>query len=423
MVQSCPPHGFTLSIPAKGLSGKGYRGHVFWDTDIFMLPFFLHTDPRAARRLMDYRIHTLEGARRKARKAGHRGAMFAWESADTGDETCPPYVPDPRTGDPVRVLTGDMEQHISADVVYAAWHYIQATADVAFQEREFLKLCVLTARFWTSRVKRDRLSNLFEIPGVIGPDEYHVEVDNNAFTNYLAAWNLRIAAEQVTRLLRVHRRSRVLRDLRVQKTEVDRWFRIADRMYLPGPVYKGPWEQHQGFFNLRKTAPRRLAASRFSSEKRRAAILQKTQILKQADVVMLMTLFPDVFPVEAKRSNWNYYEPRTLHESSLSPGVHSMVASDLGLRKDAYAYFRKSALLDLNDTMGNTALGLHLGAMGGAWQAVAKGFLGLRLDANEPTFYPRLPDAWKGVALCIEHRGARFIVEATHEASRMRPCP
>ncbi|MFW6161380.1 MAG: glycoside hydrolase family 65 protein, partial [Planctomycetota bacterium] len=315
LLQACPAADPTVSIGAKALSGEAYRGHVFWDTEIFMLPFFLFTRPAAARRLLAYRWHTLDGAREKAQEAGYAGAMFAWESAATGQETCPLYVPDPKTGEPVRVWCGEIEQHISADVVYGAWHYWQATGDEAFAHRVLTPLAVETARFWASRVEAEDAG--YVIRDVIGPDEYHEHVDNNAFTNYMASWNLRLAAE-----------------LAPDDADAGLWRQIADGLVVPHDDDLGIIAQDDAFLSLEDADPQALS-SRVSTEpeKQRMARIWRSQVLKQADVLMLLLLWPDAFSRLLKRACWDYYETRTTHDSTLSASVHSVVASDLGLRR------------------------------------------------------------------------------------------
>jgi len=422
LIQACPPRGPDVSIAAKGLTGEGYRGHVFWDTEIFMLPLFIRTAPAAARRLLQYRCHMLDGARRKALANGYCGAMFPWESADTGDETCPPYVPDPKTGKPVRVLTGELQHHISADIVHGAWRYVQATGDTRFRERGLLALAVETARFWARRATLNRREGRYEIRDVIGPDEYHEHVDNNAFTNFMAAWNLRLAAEEVGRMRTVHPRGRLLRKLNVTDSEIVRWRRIAERMFLPVERQSGLWEQHAGFFKLQRRDPWGLSAlASKDTEEARMRKVRRAQVLKQADVIALMVLFPRCFSRQVKRRNWDYYEPMTTHDSSLSAGMHSIAASDLGLPGKAYRYFRTSAFIDLDNTMGNTDTGLHCAAMGGTWQAVVRGFLGLDLSAEQPKPRPRLPGAWKRVSLSLQHAGKWYRIDA--DSTGARACP
>ncbi|MBI4560219.1 MAG: glycoside hydrolase family 65 protein [Candidatus Hydrogenedentes bacterium] len=415
LIQSCSRQDASVSIGAKGLSGEAYRGHVFWDTEIFMLPFFIFTNPAAARRLLEYRHRTLAGARRKAREAGYRGAMFAWESADTGDETCPRFVPDPRTGEPVRVLCGDLEQHISADIVYGADHYLRHHADRTFKQGIFAEIAIETARFWASRVTWNPSANRYSIPHVIGPDEFHEDVGDSTFTNYMAAWNLRTGAAAARELLAGRSgHSRMWGQwLRIKESEPDQWEAIADGL-TPPVAGNGPLiEQHKGFFALQQVPPEQLSAriSR-TPEKQRMRRLQAAQVIKQADVLMLFMLWPQAFSRAQKLANWRYYEPRTTHDSSLSAGVHSIVASDLAHTGRAYHYFRFSAFMDLEDRLGNTCDGLHLAAMGVTWQSVVRGFLQMRAAENGLMFHPRLPKSWKEIRLAVRHRRMVYRVVA-----------
>ena len=340
--------------------------------------------------------------------------MFAWESADTGDETCPRYVPDPKTGEPVRVWTGEIEQHISTMVTYGAWHYWQATADETFRET-LAEIAIETAHFWASRVTFNEKRERYEIPDIIGPDEYHEHVDNNAFTNYMAAWNLRLAGELVELLARDDPAAwKVLRSrLKVASDEPGTWGEIGSRIYIPFDEERQIHVQHEGFLALDDVDPKPLSV-RFSKEpeKVRMPKIWKSQILKQADVVMLMMLLPDVFSMEVRKSNWDYYEPRTTHDSSLSASVHAIVAANLGLITRAYQYFRVTALTDLDDPHGNTGQGLHAAALGGTWQAVVRGFLGLQASGEMLTFDPELPDVWESIACKLHYRGNLYEVRA-----------
>jgi trehalose/maltose hydrolase-like predicted phosphorylase len=425
LLQSASTFDPTVSVAAKGLSGPGYRGHVFWDTELFVLPFFLATHSRTARRLLEYRYQTLEGARRNAQRAGYGGAMVAWESTLTGDETCPRFVPDPRTGEPVRVLTGEMEHHISADVVYASWLYLRATRDARFRRLRYRELLFETARFWASRATRSSSGEGYEIRGIIGPDEYHENVDNNAFTNSMASWNLAIASEEAGHTRRQRNggaRGQYARS--VSPEEVSRWREISSGLVLPSRRSDSVRAQHDGFFELDEADPCALSAVTSGlTEKRRMPQIARSQVLKQADLLMLYLLFPDSFTDGEKEVNFDYYEPRTTHDSSLSPSVHSVVASDLGRSREAYAYFRKSALLDLENTMGNTSAGLHLACLGGTWLSVVRGFLGIRLEEDELRLRVRLPEQWTGMRTQIRHRGQWYTAEVAGERSELRPAP
>ncbi|WP_437937017.1 glycoside hydrolase family 65 protein [Sorangium sp. So ce341] len=373
LIGAANPDDPRCSIGARGLSGEAYRGHVFWDTETFLVPFYTHCYPEAARALLLYRHRTLAGARRKARSLGYEGALYAWESADTGDETTPPLLVTP-FGEVVRVLSGEQEHHISADVAYAAHAYGRATGDLEFERGEGAEILVETARFWASRAEIGP-DGLAHIRRVIGPDEYHEAVDDNAFTNWMARYNLRAAAAVVGRGAA---RGDVLAALDLRPEEVERWRDVADRMALGLDPRTGLIEQFAGYFRLEpfaiadyavRSAPIDVLLGR--------ARTQACQVVKQADVVQLIALLWGAVPAGARRESFLYYEPRTAHGSSLSPGAHALVAARLDLHAHAARYFDQTADIDLGNTMGNAAGGVHVAAMGSLWQAVAFGAAGL----------------------------------------------
>ncbi len=370
------PSDARMSIGARALSGQAYRGHVFWDTEIFMLPFYMHVWPEAARTLLRYRHRTLGGARRKAERLHYQGALFAWESADTGDETTPTMVVTPY-GEIIPILSGIEEHHISADIAHAVWAYARATGDAAFLCQEGAEILVETARFWASRVQ-SKHDGRFHISRVIGPDEYHESVDDNAFTNYMAKKNLEVAIV-VARQNLVSNAS----FLGVTQDEINQWERIANHMYLGLDENTHVIEQHMGFFQLEhvdltafapRTAPMDVLLGR--------ARTQASQVVKQADVVQLMALYWDELDPHVRRKSFHYYEPRTAHGSSLSPGIHALVAARLGLSDLAERYLDQTADIDLGNTMGNSAGGVHAAAMGSLWQAIVFGVAGLRQDLD-----------------------------------------
>ncbi|WP_437646529.1 glycoside hydrolase family 65 protein [Sorangium sp. So ce362] len=373
LIGAANPDDPRCSIGARALSGEAYRGHVFWDTDIFLVPFYTHCYPEAARALMLYRHRTLAGARRKAKALGYEGALYAWESADTGDETTPPLVVTP-FGEVTRVLSGEQEHHISADVAYAAHAYGRATGDLDFERGEGAEILIETARFWASRAEIGA-DGLAHIRRVIGPDEYHEAVDDNAFTNWMARYNLRAAADVVRRGVA---RGDVLARLDLRPEEVDRFRDVADRMVLGIDPRTGLIEQFAGYFRLEpfsiadyavRSAPIDVLLGRERT--------QACQVVKQADVVQLLALLWSAVPAGARRDNFLYYEPRTAHGSSLSPGMHALVAARLDLHAHAERYFDQTADIDLSNTMGNAAAGVHIAAMGSLWQAVAFGVAGV----------------------------------------------
>jgi trehalose/maltose hydrolase-like predicted phosphorylase len=367
-----------ISIGARALSGQAYRGHVFWDTEIFMAPFFMHAWPEAARTLLRYRHRTLDGARRKAQKFHFRGAMYAWESADTGDETTP-TVGLTASGEIVPILSGFEEHHISADVAYAIWQYVRATGDHAFLEQQGAEILMETARFWASRGQW-RNDGKYHIDRVIGPDEYHEGVNDNAYTNHLARKNLLWAA-QVARGIGAN----VASILRVDTEEIAQWEKVAADMYLGLDESTSLIEQHQGFFALEQIdlaafSPRTVPMDVLLGRQR----TQNAQIVKQADVVQLIAMLWDEIDPRVRRKSYLYYEPRTAHGSSLSPGVYAWVAARLGLLDLAARYLDQTSDIDLGNNMGNSAGGVHAAAMGSLWQAVVFGLAGLHQAVDDP---------------------------------------
>ncbi|MGK3976526.1 glycoside hydrolase family 65 protein [Sorangium sp. So ce118] len=387
LIGAANPDDPRCSIGARGLSGEAYRGHVFWDTEIFLVPFYTHCYPEAARALLLYRHRTLPAARRKAKALGYDGALYAWESADTGDETTPPLVVTP-FGEVTRVLSGEQEHHISADVAYAAHAYGRATGDLDFARGEGAEILIETARFWASRAELGP-DGRAHIRRVIGPDEYHEAVDDNAFTNWMARYNLRAAAATVRR---GGARDDVLARLDLRPEEVDRWHDVADRMVLGVDPETGLIEQFAGYFRL---AP--FAIADYAVRSAPVDVLlgrertQACQVVKQADVVQLLALLWSAVPAGARRDNFLYYEPRTAHGSSLSPGAHALVAARLDLHALAERYFDQTADIDLGNTMGNAAGGVHVAAMGSLWQAVAFGVAGVTRVPRRPDGQPHAP--------------------------------
>jgi kojibiose phosphorylase len=399
------------SIGAKTLSGFGYLGHVFWDTETFMLPFFTHTQPDVARNLLSYRYHRLPGARRKAAAGGFDGAQFPWESAATGDEVTPTWLPHPddRTR-LVRIWTGDSEIHISACIAHAVRRYWLATGDDAFMAERGAELVIESARFWASRAEWDADEGVFRFRDVVGPDEYHDHVDDDAFTNYLAAWHLEWAVELVD-WMRKHApaRARSLVGSPVAAARLaERLRHVARRIYLPHDEASGLVEQFRGYLGLRDVDIDAYAGQRRSMQ----SILgiegvTETQVIKQPDVLMLAYMLPDLFDARTLAANYAYYSPRTDHAygSSLGPAIQALLAARIGSVDEAYRHFMHASRADLGDVRGNAADGIHGASAGGLWQALVFGFAGLRFDGEAVTTDARLPERWRRLAFSIVHRG------------------
>jgi len=408
MISTAHPTKDTVSVGARGLGGMSYFLHVFWDTEIFVLPFFIYSHPQTARTLLTYRYRNLDGAREKARHMGHRGALYPWESADKGVETTPPYGLG-LDGEMVPILSGLMEHHISADVAWGVWEYWKATADDAFMASMGAEIMLETARFWASRSSLGD-DGRYHIRLVVGPDEYHEGVDDNAYTNVLARWNIGKAVEALGWLDHVDTvyAEELRHRLDLDDAEIEGWL-VVMRSLEDGfdPATK-LFEQFAGFYQMadvpiEKLRPRPMAADLMLGRE----VTLQAKVVKQADVVMLCHILSDEFGDDVARANYDYYEPITCHGSSLSPGIHAAVAARLGDVATAVEDFKMAAAIDLADNMGNASRGLHMATMGGLWQAAVMGFAGLQRRNEALLIDPHLPPAWKKVSVPLNFRGAR----------------
>ncbi len=421
LIGAANPENERTSIGARGLTGLAYNGHVFWDTETFLCPFYTFTWPAAARALLMYRFHTLPQARAKAQRLGGRGAFYAWESADTGEETTPSSAIGP-DGKPVAILTGTDELHVDADIAQAIWTYWQATGDDDFLLQAGAEVVLETARFWATRATLED-DGQYHIRGVIGPDEYHEDVDDNAYTNGVARWNL-CRGLDVAQLLaeRWPDRWATLRSaLQLDQDELSQWDDVAQRLVSGLDPRTGLIEQFAGYFGLEhidvasygwRTVPMDVVLGRERT--------QASQVIKQADVLMLMALLPDQFGADMQRANFHYYEPRSGHGSSLSPAVHALVAARLGDTELAARYFREAAAVDLADSMSNGAGGVHMATQGGMWQVAVLGFGGMRLRPDGLHFQPHLPDTWQSLSFRSQWHGRQLRVGIERDAHALR---
>ena len=394
-----------VSIAARALTGDDYHGHVFWDTEIYLLPFYILTWPEAARALLMYRFNTLDGARAKAAGLGWRGALYAWESADTGAETCPSRAlgPDRKVID---VNCGLQEQHISADVAYAVWQYWQATRDEAFLRDAGAQILLETARFWASRAQPEADGHC-HIRGVIGPDEYHESIDDNAFTNVMARWNIRRALDVAALLLTrwPERWESLSSRLGLGAAELEQWRSVAETIATGLDPGTGLFEQFAGFFKLEdidlaKYAGRSVPLDVVLGRER----TQASQVVKQADVVALLALLPDEFPRDSGAKNFDYYAPRCGHGSSLSRAMHGLVAARLGDTDAALDFFREVSAIDLDDSQAAVEGGVHIAGLGGIWLMAVFGFAGLSLHSDYLAVDPRLPATWSSLSFGVQWR-------------------
>lgn len=379
-----PAHDERVSIAAKGLTGEGYKGHVFWDTEIFLLPFHLFTQPQTARSLLRYRWLNLAGAREKARRNGWPGALFPWESAASGREETPEFAAiNIRTGLRQKVASALAEHHIVADIAWAVVAYWQATGDDAFMRNEGLTLLTETATFWMGRATE--VNGRLEIHDVIGPDEYTEHVNNNAYTNYLAHYNVANAVK-------------FMQQFGPQETGfIEKAKDFLARVWLPEADENGVIPQDDTFLTkpvidlsqYKKDAGKQTILLDYSR-----AEVNEMQILKQADVVMLNYLLPERFDPRQCRANMNFYEPRTIHDSSLSKPIHGIVAARCGDTQSAYRFWRDGADIDLGCDPHSSDEGIHAAATGAIWSGAVQGFAGLQVLNGELHLSPSLPSQW-----------------------------
>jgi kojibiose phosphorylase len=413
---SASSHDSRYSIAAKGLTGFGYRGHIFHDTEIFMLPFFTYVHPDIARNLLMYRYHLLPAARTKAKSNGFEGAQYPWESTLNGDETTPPAIVHPETGELIPVINGQIELHITASISRAVCQYWQITADDEFMRDYGAEILLSTAKFWSSRATWNPESGQYEIDNVIGPDEWHEHVNNNAYTNYMAQWNIQAAIDALRWLKSSypHKAKQLTQQLDLDEKRLARWHDVITHIRLLIDKRSGLIEQFDGFFKLEPLEQEKYQGRTSSYQGVLGMkVVQYYQIVKQADVLMLLTTLDQKFDLKTKKVNWEYYYPITDHDygSSLTPAFHVILACELGLEETAYRMFMKGALVDLEDQRGNSDEGIHCACAGAVWQAAVLGFAGLRLTEDGYRTAPLWPDGWTRLAFTCFHKGQQHFID------------
>ena len=390
------------SLGARTLSGEGYRGHIFWDTEIFMLPFYAYVQPEIAKNMLLYRYNRLGEAKKIAKTQGCRGSMYPWESAGTGEEETPTWAKD-LDGTIIRIKTNKLEHHITADIAYACMQYVAISGDEEFMNHSGYEIMFESARFWASRVTKNRQGQ-YEIRDVIGPDEFHVHVDNNAFTNMMAKRNLVISHKLYCEL---QQKDQILfKALKIKigltDKEASHWKFISSRI-----VFKKRKdlviEQFDGFFRRRYIKIHNFDENGIPLLPKgvRVKDYNKTQFVKQADVLMLLYLLSDMYDKRTKEKNFWFYINRTLHKSSLSPAMHSLMALEVGALSHAYQFFNVALRADISNLHDNTAEGIHAASLGGAWQCVVNGFAGIRLKREILAINPLMPRTWRKICCSI----------------------
>lgn len=403
----CEGHG----IGARGLTGQTYEGHYFWDTEIYVLPFLIYQEPRIARNLLKFRYDGLDKARARARELNHRGATYPWRTIN-GEEASAYYA------------AGTAQYHINADIAYAIRKYVDVTGDTDFLRDFGAEMLVETARFWWDiGFFSHRRQGNFCINGVTGPDEYTAVVNNNYFTNLMARENLLYAVETVAWLRREYpdQAAKLFGRLGLEEKEVVCWREAAERMYLPYDDQLQVHPQDDSFLDKEvwdfdgtpeENYPLLLHYHPLN--------LYRAQVIKQADTLLAMFLLGDQFTAEEKKRNFDYYDPLTTHDSSLSVCIQSIVANEIGYREKACEYFRFAAVMDLSDVGGNMKHGAHIASIGGTWMALVYGFAGMRDYRGRISFSPRLPEEWKSLRFSLQIRGSRLRVEIDSQETSYR---
>lgn len=415
-----PVHDERFSIGAKGLSGEGYKAHVFWDVEMFMLPYFQYNLPQIARQLLTYRYNTLEEARNKAKEYGYEGAMYPWETAFTGQEETPEWAAlNVMTGRLTRVWAGIKEHHITADIAYMVWQYYLSTGDSEFMEKCGYEMIFECAWFWCSRLTWNEEKERYEIKDVIGPDEYTEHIDNNAYTNYMAHYVISIALELYNIMVKKSPlRFRLLDEKLNLSKRYSIYMTAAEKLYLPREDNAGVIPQDDTFLSKKE-----IDISKYRCDDIKQSILLDysrsqivdMQVLKQADVVMLLYTLRKIFDDKTIKASWEYYEKRTIHDSSLSSALHSIAACYFHDTDRAYSFFKDTCRIDMGQNPVSSNAGIHEATMGGIWMAVVMGFGGLFNNEGQLEIDPMLPSEWTRLCYGLFWQGREIHLDITTE--------
>ena len=391
------------NIAAKGLTGDGYEGHYFWDTEMYMLPLFVYTQPEVAKALLSYRHSILPKARIRAKELGvNKGILFPWRTIN--GEECSAYYP-----------AGTAQVHINADIAYGVKLYFEATNDVEFMCEKGLEILIETARFWMEFGDFiEEKDNKFCINGVTGPDEYTAIVNNNFYTNLMAKHNLLFAVKGVEELKDREEVVNLFNKIGFDLSEVDMWKKASENMYLPYDDEKKLTMQDDTFFSKKvwdfENTPKENYPLLLHYH---PLTIYRYQVNKQADTVLGQLMFSNEFSLEQKKRDFDYYEKITTHDSSLSRSIFGMMASEIGEKEKAYNYFMDTALMDLIDMQQNTKDGIHAANMGGTWMSIVYGFAGMKVNDGKLNINPRLPEKWSKVSFKITFKNKLIKITIT----------
>ncbi len=405
LLQSTGRDGYT-NVAAKGLTGEFYEGHYFWDTETFIIPFYLYNRPSIAKSLLFYRYNILNKARENASRIKLKGALYPWRTID-GDEASGFF------------MGSTVQYHINADIAYAIYQYLTVTEDYEFLYQVAAEILMETARMWVSRGNYTKLKGgKFCINEVCGPDEYKPGVDNNCYTNYMAKFNLEYALDVVELMKEkaAEKFAGIKKKIDLKDSELEEWREAADKMYLPYNETLAVHPQDDSFLYKEEIDIDSIPGEEIPLVHNwHPLTIWRYQVIKQADVILLMLLHGDKFTMEEKKANYDYYEPRTTHDSSLSPSIYSIIASEIAYYEEAYNYFTQIARLDLDDYNKDTYKGVHTAGMGSAWMTLVYGFAGMRNYNEILHFNPYLPEKLNGYKFTIKYKGRELKITVNNE--------
>ncbi len=397
-----------VGIPAKGLTGQAYDGNYFWDIEVYVLPFLIYTYPQIARNLLEFRYRLLDKARERAREVNEQGALFPWRTID-GEEASSYYA------------TGTAEYHINGDVMYALQHYVEVTGDQEFLFTSGAEMLVETARMWYGLgFFSGRREGKFCLHEVTGPDEYTTVVDNNHYTNLIAQNNLSYAAATLKTLQEKAPElfATVVDHTGLEISEIDNWRRAAELMYLPYDVELKIHPQDDSFLEKEVWDFEHTPKCHYPLLLHYHPLkIYRMQVIKQADVAMAMFLLSDKFSPDQKRRNFDYYDPLTTGDSSLSVCIESIMALEVGYLDKALEYAHYAVLMDLGDIDGNVKDGIHMASMGGSWMLCVYGLAGMRDLGGYLKFHPKLPKGLKRLNFPLSLRGQVLEINVEPEIS------
>jgi len=402
----------TLNIGGKGLTGEAYGGRIWWDTESHILPFYLFSNPKAARSLIEYRYHHLPQALERAKEMDCAGACYPMSTID-GTECCNWWT------------HGNLEIHVSAAIPYGIWHYVHLYQDKDFLYTHGIEMLLQSSRYFASRGQWSQLTGEFGLYGVMGADEFHMMVHNNCYTNVMAKktfeYTLKVIEEMKEKAL--PELDAVIAKVGLVQSEPDDWRKMAEKMRIPYDEKTGLYEQHDDFFDLPHIDVKAIPHTQFPiyhhwSYDR----IFRYDMIKQPEVLLFLFFFSQEYSMETKRLNYEYYEPRCIHESSLSPAIHSIMAAEIGKHEDAFEYARFASRLDLDDYNRNTREGLHITSLAATWLNIVYGFGGLRSDGEKLVFNPSIPKNWTSFSYNILYRGTRLNIKTSRKSAIFTAC-